>query len=209
MESSRESGYPPLVTSDGFRVVELGEAEREQMRGSSWHDGMGCPGFDQLVRLEVLHWDFDERIQKGALDVVRDLASDLLAIFREVFEARFPIARMRPIHHYGGDDARSMADDNTSAFNCRCKVGGGDLSLHALGRAVDINPVENPYETASGLVLPEAGKSFARRDGRSVTGKGVLRSGDVVVRAFESRGFTWGGRWTDPVDWQHFEKPLG
>src|SRR5690606_8291982 len=84
----------------------------------------------------------------------------------------FPVARMRPMHHYGGDDARSMADDNSSAFNCRCKVGGGGLSLHGLGRALDLNPVENPYETASGLVLPEAGKRFARRDGRVVGEKG-------------------------------------
>ena len=38
-----------------------------------------------------------------------------------------------------------MAADNTSAFNFRVVAGSGTLSQHAFGRAIDINPVENPW----------------------------------------------------------------
>jgi hypothetical protein len=197
------------VSPHSFRIFEFTPDEQQQRLGRSWHPGLGCPEFLGLVRLEVLHRDFQGATQRGELDVAREIAPELLDVFRELFDARFPIARMRPIHHYDGDDDRSMADNNTSAFNCRRKVGKAELSLHAFGRAVDVNPVQNPYETASGLVLPAEGKPYARRDGRVVSGPGVLTSESVAVSAFESRGFVWGGRWTDPVDWQHFEKPLG
>lgn len=200
MPAEPGAGFP------GFDIVEIDATEQAAMRGKSFHDGLGCPGFDALVRLRITHLDFEGRVQQGELDVARDVAPDLLEVFRELFELRFPIARVRPIHHYDGSDERSMEDNNTSAFNCRCKVGGADLSLHAFGRAVDVNPVQNPYETASGLVLPEAGRPFARRDGRWVDAPGVLTKDSPAVRAFESRGFGWGGRWNDPVDWQHFER---
>lgn len=177
------------------------------MQGRSWHEGRGCPSFESLVTLTLAHWDFGGRVVQGELEVAREIATDLGDIFEELFELRFPIARIRPMHHYDGDDDRSMADNNTSAFNCRNKVGKAELSVHSFGRAVDINPVQNPYETASGLVLPPNAAPFRRRDGRVVEGPGVITRDGPVVRAFESRGFTWGGRWTDPVDYQHFEKP--
>lgn len=42
-------------------------------------------------------------------------ARDLVGVFREVYEARFPIRRLHLVDAYGGDDNRSMAADNSSA----------------------------------------------------------------------------------------------
>jgi hypothetical protein len=195
------------VPSFSFQIEEIVSARQSAMRGRSWHQGMGCPEFGSLVALSLSHWDFEGRVVRGELEVAREIATELVDIFEALFRLRFAIARMRAMHHYDGDDDRSMADNNTSAFNCRNKVGKRELSVHSCGRAIDINPVQNPYQTARGLVLPPNGTAFARRDGRAVDGPGVISADGPVVRAFEAHGFSWGGRWSDPVDFQHFEKP--
>ena len=135
--------------------------------------------------------------------VAREVAADVVAIFEELHEARFPIRRMRLVDAYDGVDDRSMAADNTSAYNCRTVAGSDTLSDHAYGRAIDINPVRNPYVTATGIA-PPAGRAWADvdRSAGAQAAPGVVVDGDVVVRAFTSRGWEWGGPWAAP-DYQH------
>ena len=109
---------------------------------------------------------------------------------------------MRLIDAYGGDDRRSMRADNTSAFNCRDVAGRpGVWSQHAYGRAIDINPVENPYVSPDGSVSPRKGRRFADR---SRDGRGMIHRGDTAVRAFRRQGWEWGGAWSGAKDYQHF-----
>jgi hypothetical protein len=119
---------------------------------------------------------------------------------RSLYDARFRIRRMVLVDRYGADDDRSMAADNTSAFNCRRVEQRTSWSQHAYGRAIDINPLENPYILGS-RVLPPAGRAFTNR---SLRRKGMIHAGGVVVRAFASVGWSWGGAWTSPFDYQHF-----
>jgi poly-gamma-glutamate synthesis protein (capsule biosynthesis protein) len=107
---------------------------------------------------------------------------------------------MRPVDAYGSDDERSMAADNTSAFNCRRVAGSSSWSEHARGLAIDINPLENP-EIRGGRVLPPAGAAFTDR---SRWRRGMIHSEDAVVRAFAAIGWRWGGYWRSPKDYQHF-----
>jgi poly-gamma-glutamate synthesis protein (capsule biosynthesis protein) len=114
---------------------------------------------------------------------------------------------MELVDAYGGDDDRSMAADNTSGYNCRRVAGQDGWSDHAYGRAVDINPVENPYLTGT-RILPPAGREYSSVD-RSAEARpiaGAIRRNDVVVRAFARIGWTWGGEWSNP-DYQHFAAP--
>jgi poly-gamma-glutamate synthesis protein (capsule biosynthesis protein) len=111
---------------------------------------------------------------------------------------------MRLVDAYGGDDDRSMAADNTSGTNCRKVRGSRSWSDHAFGTAIDINPVQNPYVTGS-RIAPPGSRRFATLDrspGARVP-EGVIRSDDVVVRAFAAIGWEWGGTWSEP-DFQHF-----
>jgi hypothetical protein len=176
------------------------------MLGKSWHAGCGCPALESLVRLSVSHWDFNGQVSQGVLEVDGAVADELAGAFESLFAARFPIERMQPIHCYDGDDERSMRANNTSAFNCRRKTGKSSLSIHSFGRAIDINPVQNPYENAAGLVLPENGKRFARRSQQAQAHPGLILADGAVVRAFAAIGWAWGGHWDDPKDWQHFQK---
>ena len=150
------------------------------------------------------YWGFDRAPHTGELVVHRDVAGDVVHVFRALFDARFPIRRMVLIDAYGGDDGRSMAANNTSAFNCRRSTGDPSAwSEHADGRAVDINPVQNPYVSSTGAVEPEAGEAYTDR---SRNAPGMIRAGGVVVRAFRSIGWGWGGNWTRSKDYQHFSR---
>src|SRR5690242_5428647 len=151
---------------------------RERMTGVSMHPG--CPvGFGRLRLLRVTHWGFDGGVRRGRLVVHRDSAASMLRTMRQLYRLRFPIRRMRLVDAYGGDDHRSMTADNTSAFNCRFVAGTGIWSKHAYGRAIDVNPVENPYVTADGYVSPPAGAPYTDRAQRA---KGLIhRRGPVVA----------------------------
>jgi hypothetical protein len=111
---------------------------------------------------------------------------------------------MQTVERYPkADDELSMEDNNTSAFNCRPIPSGKSWSLHAYGRAVDVNPLINPYITKSGDLQPKT--AAAAYLDRSRTDPGILHAGDPAVRAFTDRGWIWGGSWHNPIDYQHFE----
>jgi hypothetical protein len=171
----------------------------------SWR--AGCPvGPAQLRRVRLSYWGFDGRAHRGSLDVHVSVAGGVVRIFRRLYTARFPIRRMRPVDAYGANDDRSMAADNTSAFNCRRAVANGPpaWSQHAYGRAIDVNPVENPY-LFDGRVLPPAGARFRDRDDER---PGMAVAGGVLVKAFGSVGWRWNGRGANP-DYQHFSASGG
>jgi hypothetical protein len=190
------AGPPPF---DGS-VAPIDAETRARMSGVSWHPG--CPvGFADLRLVTVTHWDFEGDVRRGRLVVHRRQAQPVLGAMRRLYRLRFPIRRMRLIDAYGADDRRSMAADNTSAFNCRTVAGTTRWSEHAFGRALDLNPVENPYVTASGYVSPPAGAPYASRGRRA---KGLVHAGGPVVRAFAAAGWEWGGDWAWPKDYQHF-----
>lgn len=125
----------------------------------------------------------------------------MLTVMRKLFEQGYPFRQMRLVDAYGADDHRSMAADNTSAFNCRTVAGSSVWSEHAYGRAIDVNPIENPYVTDSGYVSPPEGAAYADRSRHA---KGVIHDGGAVVRAFAAVGWEWGGDWAWPKDYQHF-----
>lgn len=188
---------PETTPRFGGTIAPIGPELRARM--TSWH--RGCPVRIKELRLLTLrHWGFDRRVHQGELVVSTRAAKAVLAAMRAAFVARFPIRRMRLVEAYGSNDDRSMAADNTSAFNCRLVGNSSSWSEHAYGRAVDINPLENP-EIRGTQVFPPAGAAF--RD-RSRWKKGMIHGADAVVRAFEQIGWRWGGYWHSPKDYQHF-----
>jgi len=165
---------------------------------TSWH--RGCPVARESLRLITMTYrGFDGRVREGRLVVSVRVARGVVKVFRTLYDSGYPIRRMVPIDAYGNDDDRSLAADNTAAFNCRNVAGTSRWSMHAYGEAVDVNPVENPY-VHGGTISPRAGKSFLSRPTR----RGVIHHGDAVWRAFRSIRWGWGGDWSSPVDYQHF-----
>ncbi len=190
----------PEIPAFAWSIEQIDESLKAQMQESgSWKPGVPI-SFDELRLIHVSFWGFDAKPHTGRLVVNQAWAEGICTVFRAIYEARFPIRSMNLIDDYGASDKRSMAADNSSAYNGRFRGGTNVWSMHAYGLAIDINPVENPWVYASG-VSPDAGRAYADR---SLTAPGVIRAGDVVVRAFASIGWKWGGYWEESKDYQHF-----
>jgi poly-gamma-glutamate synthesis protein (capsule biosynthesis protein) len=184
----------------------IAEQVAVRMRGVSWHPelpgGFVSPALDELRLLVLSFWTFDDQSAQGQLIVRASVADEVVSIFRNIYEARFPIERMQLVCDYAADDERSMAANNTSAFNCRLVAGTGRPSAHASGLAIDINPVQNPY-VVNGSVHPKAATAYLDR---TKLRPGMLTEDGPVVRAFVRAGWDWGGLWDEPKDYHHFQK---
>lgn len=181
-----------------WTVSPITGALANRMTPSSWRAGCPVP-LSSLRYVRVSHMDLQGRERVGELVLHHDAVNRVVAAFKLMWDARFGIERMQLVDDFGGSDAASMAANNTSAFNCRRVSGTSTWSQHAYGRAIDINPVQNPY-VSGGLVDPPAGNAYLNRgDVRP----GMLVQGGPAVSAFDRIGWGWGGRWSSSKDYQH------
>jgi hypothetical protein len=155
---------------------------------------------EDLRVLQVSYWGFDAKPHSGRLIVNRAWASRLGTVFKKLFDARFPIRRMDPVDYMGVFGWGPAAMDDTMSFNGRKMRGGGAWSMHAYGLAVDIDPLENPYVKGD-VIIPESPGACTDR---SLEEKGMIHPRDVVIRAFASIGWKWGGDWKSVKDYMHF-----
>jgi D-alanyl-D-alanine carboxypeptidase-like protein len=176
------------------------------MRGGTWHKGCPVP-MSELRLLTLRYWGFDGQVHEGPMVVNARVARDVVAVFRRLFQARFPIKILHLATPYRGpqDDDPNDKRDYTVGFNCRPVLTahgpGTTFSQHASGLAIDINPIQNPYVASDGFVKNILSRRY--RD-RSLRRPGMIRPGDVVVRAFAAIGWRWGGYWSSAKDYMHF-----
>ena len=165
------------------------------------------PAGVELDTLTVQHIDFEGRTQQGVIICNKVIAKDLREIFAELYKAKYPIERIRPISEYGNDDECSMQANNTSCYCYRTVEGSSKLSKHARGMAIDVNPLYNPCvkrkKDGTLLVQPSTGKPYVNRNKQF---KYKITQQDLCYRLFVRHGFKWGGAWRSLKDYQHFEK---
>lgn len=197
--ASGGAASPPEFTAT---VAGVPEDYRDHMIAvGSWKAGCPVP-IDDLRIIEMSHRTFEGGVAEGRLMVHEDVTDEVVEAFATLFEAGYPIRRMELIEAYGADDNRSMDADNTSAFNCRPITGTTDrFSIHSYGKAIDVNPVENPYVRGD-TVLPPAGAAYLDRED---VRPGMITKNDVVEKAFRTGKFFWGGDYNSLKDYQHFE----
>lgn len=200
------------LKATNISIEPLSEETKQVMRSKkTWKEG--CPvGIERLRIVKFPYYDFESKEHDNGEMVVLDAVSQhVAAIFTELYDLKFPLAKARPIEHYDGNDEASMADNNSSCFNCREITGGGLPSLHSYGLAIDINPIQNPY------IGPQEGENAEQGLAKVLPGKGLgylnrtnIRPGMAEMGGirdiFKKHGFTiWGGQWNNPIDWQHFQ----
>jgi len=185
---------------------------REKMKGVSMPEGASVT-FDDLSYLTIPHYDYNGNVAEGHMVVAAELADEVLDIFEELYEIKFPIEKMELVDYYtdyidetfNNLDRASMSQNNTSSFYYRVVNGTQNMSNHAYGRAIDINPKTNPYYIpSSGYVSPANAYEYAPRDQEL---PGIIRHGDPIYDIFISHGWEWGGDWSGEKDYQHFQKP--
>jgi len=185
----------------------LSSSDIKTMNGVSMHDG--CPvGYDMLRVVTVKHRDFHGNTKNGKLIVHMDIANDVEKIFDELYAIDYRVYQIKPIDAFGGSDFSSIEADNTSAFNCRKATGENRYSKHAYGKAIDINPIENPYVFRSGHISHKQSLQYTKREinnPASVNEKAILHSNDPAVQIFKKYGWRWGDDWDGAKDYQHFD----
>lgn len=193
-----------------FVSHEITEEVFQRIRGRSYQEG-GETALSDLRYLKVLHYNFEHEMQVGELIVSAGLAEELCAVFQELFLAEYEIQSMRLIDDYWTGDGNSSDDasiqaNNSSAFCYRAIAGREKLSRHAYGRAIDINPLQNPcvaYIDGIPSGYPAYSADFVeRRQGV----RHAITEDDICCSIFKEHGFSWGGDWSNPKDYQHFEK---
>ena len=190
---------PPPV-DDTFQWT-AGPVPEDVLARSSWREG--CPVTpDQLVYLTMTHRGFDGRPHTGEMIVNGAVADDVVEVFRQLYEAEFPIEQMRVIRAEEIDAHPTGDFNDTTSFVCRPAVGSTSWSQHAFGLAIDINPFHNPYVRGD-VVLPDLASAYVDRE---EVRPGMISEGDVVTRAFDAIGWGWGGRWSSLDDWMHFSR---
>jgi poly-gamma-glutamate synthesis protein (capsule biosynthesis protein) len=198
-----------LTSSFANNIKLIDDNYANQMQGISYHKE--CPvGLDELRIVNVKYLGFDELVHYGDIFVHNEVALEISKIFKELFDIKYPIRQIAPIEKYNADDFDSIEADNTSAFNCRKAESSNKYSKHSYGKAIDINPLENPYIYADGKTSHKISTQYISRISQNTSSasenKAILLSSSKAVKIFKKYGWKWGGDWKNIKDYQHFYK---
>lgn len=197
-----ENSINPKSFDSIFQIDEISNSTLNRISGKSYPESCEVAVSD-LRYLIIPHYDGKGYVKIGELICNKEVADEFIFLFKELFKQKYSIERMELVDNYDADDQKSMEANNTSAFNYRTISGSDKLSRHALGMAIDINPLYNPCVRGD-KVSPATGEPFADRN---KSFKYKLDSNDSVYRILHNKfGFTWGGDWQSCKDYQHYEK---
>ena len=192
--------------SDQFYITPITDEIFARIEGKSFKDDCTLSR-DDLRYLHVLHKDLEGNVHEGEMIVNYHIAEDVLDILKQLYEADYPIEKIRLVDEYDADDEASMEDNNSSSFNFRFISHTTKVSKHGLGLAVDINTLYNPYtKVVDGerIVEPVTGEPYLDREADFPY---KIDENDLCYKLFIEKGFEWGGAWEDRKDYQHFEIP--
>ena len=188
-----------------FISTDITDNVYKRIYGKSYKENCPIP-LKELCYIKLLHYDLNGNIHIGEIICNKTIEADIINIFKELYNVKYPIEKVILIDEYNADDESSMRDNNSSCFNYREITGGGKLSKHALGLAIDINPLYNPYvkefpnhihiEPQNALPYVDREKNFPYK----------IDTTDLCYKLFIQYGFEWGGDWKTRKDYQHFEK---
>ena len=183
------------------------QIKKRMINGGSYRAGCPAP-LSSLKFVTLKYIGFDGKEHTGELIVNKSVTKDIVSIFKSLYDAKYPIRKMHLVSNYGGSDFASIEADNTSAFNCRPVDGTNKWSKHSYGKAIDINPIENPFVTRSGHTSHKASRKFVRRAKASNSSayRALMLRNDYIVKIFKQHGWRWGGDFNSYKDYQHFDK---
>ena len=194
------NGWCAAATDFTASVHSLTDAEKDKMKGRSWHEGCPVP-LDDLAAIQLSYLGYDGDVHEGVLVIQKRLADEVIAMFRELFDAKFRIERMQPYEDFPVGEYAEHND--TVGFYCRPAQDNPSIfSWHAYGLAVDLNPLTNPYHDPKEGWWPKGSESQSNRNREAA---GLLTAKSPAVATFLHHGWAWGGIYHDP-DYMHFGK---
>lgn len=194
------------VDNDSFYISEISDELFAKMYGKTFKTDCTVKRED-LRYLHLLHIDFDGNTKEGEMVCNKLIANDLIEIFKELYDKKYQIEKIRLMDEYDADDETAMRDNNSSCFNFRFISHTTKVSKHGLGVAVDINTLYNPYiKIVDGQRVLEPATAEAYVD-RTKDFPHKIDENDLACKLFIEHGFEWGGSWENVKDYQHFELP--
>lgn len=197
------------IYKKGFSYSEISKSISKRIEGNSYRKNKYI-GLTDLRYLRVRYINYNGDEKDGEMIVNKKIAKDVVQIFYELYKIKYPIHRMKLVDEYDSDDNNSMENDNTSCFNYRpTSETSSNLSMHALGLAIDINPRINPCVGGTHGLLPYNSKLYKNRSAEKCRGKYakmMIHKNDKAYKIFNKHGFCWGGEWKSMKDYQHFYK---
>ena len=120
--------------------------------------------------IDVLYYSFDGKIDRGQLVIDRDLEADIQAVLRSpgTTVSRWGgHSRVPPSLPKGRGVGRQFVDGRQQHLGVQLPFDRRhfDPLQHAYGRAIDINPVQNPYVNGE-AVAPRAQSTTRRSTAR-------------------------------------------
>jgi hypothetical protein len=198
-----------LFAQYNYQIQEITLGVKQRMfKANSWREGCPVP-LNNLRYLRINHINFKGETVSGEMIVHEDVAEEVVNIFADLYAINYPIRQMRLVSDFAANDWQSIEADNTSAFNCRPITGKKKKwSKHAYGKAIDINPIENPYINKKGYISHKASWKYKKRVHKNNTpsDRAVLLKNDKATKIFKKYGWKWGGDWRTIKDYQHFSK---
>lgn len=193
---------PPVAAYAPAKITTLTDAQWAKITSAGvWRSGGACPGTrSSFRRVAVPYWGFDGKTHRGYLNVNADVARSTAAMFESMYAKHFPMHRVEGIESFGGWEWLASLANDTTSLNCRKPSemnSPNAYSPHAWGRAIDINPVQNPY------INPHTG-TWDPNPPPASTAAGTIRYGGTVWTIFRNKGWYWSG--TDSwKDYMHFD----
>ncbi len=184
------------------------QIEKRMKKGNSWK--RACPiALADLRYLDLAYRDFSGNHRMGEMIVHKDVSKEVVQIFAKLYAIEYPIYSMKLVSDYQGNDWQSIEAGNTSALNCRKATASKKWSKHAYGKAIDINPIQNPYISSKGRISHKSSLKYRHRghiDPKDSADKALLLKSDKATKIFKKYGWKWGGEWSRVKDYQHFYK---
>lgn len=192
-----------------YKVSNISEEVKDRMiRGNSYKQD--CPiSLKDLRYLNLTYLDFQGNKKVGELIVHTMVSKEIVDIFKTLYESKYPIYKMELVSNFNGNDFNSIEANNTSAYNCRNIEGTKKYSRHAYGKAIDINPIQNPYISKKGQIYHKESLKYqirVHKDLNISNDKAMILDTDIVIKMFKKYNWIWGGYWNSIKDYQHFEK---
>ena len=198
-----------LFADYNYSISDINENIEKSMIVGNSHK-KNCPiELKDLRYINLNYIDFKGNTKVGELIVHKDVSKEIVEIFKKLYEIKYPIYKMELISNYNGNDYNSIEANNTSAYNCRNIEGTYKWSRHAFGKAIDINPIQNPYISKKGNISHKESLIFEKRIHTNLSNsndKAMILKDDIVVKMFKKYGWVWGGDWKTIKDYQHFDK---
>lgn len=192
-----------IIFRKGFTAEPVPPEIKKIIVGNSYKENPNIAVSD-LAYLKVRHYNFAHETAEGELIVSAKLAREVLEIFSELYDNEYEIEKIRLVDYYDSDDEKSMSDNNSSAFNYRKVANTDTISMHSFGRAIDINPLINPYIVGD-KIMPANGVQYSDRN---LAFLHKIDHDDICYKIFISHGWKWGGDWCNSKDYQHFYKDV-